>query len=75
MIRVGTMRIYIQPPHVNGSIDGSVRTAHEILHRLAITSARPGGIINDRGVILIEACDVTKALAVLKQAGLRAVLD
>jgi hypothetical protein len=69
------MRIYIQPPHVNGSIDGSLQTAHEILHRLAITSARPGGIINDRGVILIEACDVTRALAVLKQAGLRAVLD
>jgi len=69
------MRIYIQPPHLNGSTEGSLRTVHEILHRLAITSARPGGIINDRGVILIEACDVTKALAVLKQAGLRAVLD
>jgi hypothetical protein len=69
------MRIYIQPPPVNGSIDGSLQTAHEILHSSAITSARLGGVIHDRGVILIEAYDVTKALAVLKQAGLRAILD
>jgi hypothetical protein len=73
------MRIFIQSPNVSGSIDGSLRTAHRLLHSSAITSARPGGIINDqgnaRGVILIEPCDVTMALSLLKKAGIRAALE
>src|ERR1700722_16876640 len=46
------MRIFIQPPHAGGSVDQSVRTANELLHRSNIFSARPGGAINDRGVVL-----------------------
>lgn len=73
------MRIYLQPPYLgNGTIDGDVRAAHQLLHNSLIVSARAGGIIstqgNDRGVILIEACDVTKALAVLKAAGMSAAI-
>jgi hypothetical protein len=69
------MRIFIQPPHAGGSVDQSVRTAHELLHNSKILSARPGGVIYDRGVVLIEAAEVTHALAVLKEAGMRAFLD
>ena len=69
------MRIFIQPPHAGGSVDQSVRTAYELLHRLNILSARPGGIFNDRGVVLIEATEVPEALAALKKAGMRAVMD
>jgi hypothetical protein len=72
------MRIYIQSPNFSGSVDGSVRTAYQLLQN-SITSARPGGIINDqgnaRGVILIEPCDVTMALSLLKKAGIRAALE
>jgi hypothetical protein len=69
------MRIFIQPPHAGGSVDQSVRTAHELLHNSKIFSSRPGGVIYDRGVVLIEAAEVTHALAVLKKAGMRAFLD
>ena len=73
--RGGEMRIFIQPPHASGSVDQSVRTAHELLHNSKIFSARPGGIINEWGVVLIGATEVTHALAVLKEAGMRAFLD
>jgi hypothetical protein len=71
------MRIHIQPSYDgdSDSVDGSVRTAQEILLDSAITSVRPGAIINGRGVIMIAACDVTKALAVLEEPGMRPVLD
>ena len=69
------MRIFIQPPHANGSVDQSVRSAHELLHNSNIFSARLGGVLNDRGVVLIEATDVTQALTVLRKAGMRAVVD
>jgi hypothetical protein len=59
------MRIFIQPPHASGSVDQSVRSAHELLHNSNIFSARLGGIINDSGVVLIEANEVMQALAVL----------
>ena len=77
------MRIYIQSPNFqspifSGSIDGSVRTAYQLLQN-SISSARPGGIINDqanvRGVVLIEPCDVTMALSLLKRAGIHAALE
>ena len=69
------MRIYIQPSYDGDSVDESVRTAQEILLDSATTSVRPREIIDDRGAFLIAACDVTKALAVLKEAGRRPVLD
>jgi len=68
------MRIFLEPPHVSGLVDNSVRTAHELLHNSNIFSARLGGILNDRGVVLIEATDVTQALAVLRKAGMRAIV-
>ena len=68
------MRIFIQPPH-GGPVDQSVRTAYELLHSSHIFSARPGGIIYDRGVLLVEAAEVPEALAVLGKAGLRPLVD
>jgi hypothetical protein len=73
------MRIYLQSPSLgNGTIDGDVRAAHQLLHNSLILSARAGGIIStqgsDRGVILIEDCEVTKALAILKEAGVSAAI-
>ena len=69
------MRIYIQPPYVSGTVYKSVRAALDTLRNSNITSARPDGSLEDRGAILIEARDVTKALAVLREAGMRAVMD
>jgi hypothetical protein len=69
------MRIFIQPPHAGGSVDQSVRTANELLHRSNIFSARPGGAINDRGVVLVEATEIARALAVLRKAGMRANME
>ena len=68
------MRIYLQPPHPSGSVDQSVRIAHQLLHNFHIASARPAGIVNEQGVILIEAHDIMKALDLLREAGLRAVV-
>jgi hypothetical protein len=73
------MRIYLQPPSLgNRTIDGDVRAAHQLLHNSLILSARAGGIIstkgNDCGVILIERCEVAKALAILKDAGVSAAI-
>lgn len=73
------MRIYLQSPSLgNRTIDGDLRAAQQLLQNSLILSARAGGIIstqgNDRGVILIEVGDVTKALAVLKEAGLSAAI-
>ena len=69
------MRIYIQPPHLSGSVEQSIQTAHQLLHESSIFSARLGSIINERGVLLIEARDIAKALAVLNDAGMRAVMN
>ena len=76
---VKRMRIYLESPSLgNGTIDGDVRAAHRLLRNSLILSARAGGVIsmrgNDRGVILIEASDVTKALDVLKKAGMSAAI-
>ena len=69
------MRIYIQPPYVSGTVYNSVRTALNTLRDSNIMSARPDGSLQHCGAILIEAGEVTKALAVLREAGMRAVMD
>jgi hypothetical protein len=67
-------RIYLQPFHLK-----SVTKACEQLTPAApifrYFSPCPGGVVNDLGVILIEARDITKDLAVLGDAGMRAVVD
>ena len=67
------MRIFVQPPH-GAPVDQSVRTAYELLHNSNILSERAGGVIYDRGVVLVEAAEVPEALATLRKAGLRPVV-
>jgi hypothetical protein len=69
------MRIFIQPPRASDSVDQSVRSAHDLLHNSNIFSARPGGIMNDQGALLVEARELMEALGVLRKAGMRASLD
>jgi hypothetical protein len=69
------MRIVVQPPHHLGAPDQSVRLAHEVLRTSNIFSARVGGIMNDRAVLLVAAADVPQALAALIKAGMRAVVE
>jgi hypothetical protein len=67
------MRIYLQPPHL-GSVDQSVQKAQLLLRSFDIVAKHFGGSINDLGVLMVEARDVAKAVAVLNDAGMRAVM-
>jgi hypothetical protein len=69
------MRIFVQPPNVGGSGDQAVQQAFAILRMASIHSARGGGTINDRPFVLVDARDVPEALAVLRKAGVRAVVE
>jgi hypothetical protein len=40
-----------------------------------ILSARPGGIINDRPVVLVAQSDATQAVSVLKKSGIESFTD
>jgi hypothetical protein len=40
-----------------------------------ILSARPGGIINDRAVVLVSPPDAQQAVAILKKSGIESVAD
>jgi hypothetical protein len=68
------MRIYFQPPHLD-SVDQSVQKAQLLLRNFDIAAKHPGGSINELGVLLVEARDIGKALAVLNDAGMRAVMN
>jgi hypothetical protein len=71
------MRIFIAPP--SGDLlqraDQVVRHAVCILHSSRILSAHEGGTINERAVVLVDAAEVSDALAVLISAGLRASIN
>jgi hypothetical protein len=71
------MRIFISPP--SGDLleraDEFVRHAFTILHSSRILSARVGGTINDRAVVLVDATEVSDALATLVSAWLRAFMN
>jgi hypothetical protein len=68
------MRIYLPPPHF-GSVDQSVQKAQILLRNFDITTKHFGGSINEMGVLVVEARDIAKALAVLNDAGMRAIMN
>jgi hypothetical protein len=69
------MRIFVRSQYANDSPDESVRRAFEVLHDSRIFSARAGGSFEDRPVVLVDATEVTEALAALESAGLQATVD
>jgi hypothetical protein len=75
MDQVGDMRILIQPRNVGGTVDDAVQQACEILHEAGILSARDGGMINDRPIVLVAPKEIPEALTVLGKAGIRAAVE
>jgi hypothetical protein len=69
------MRIFVQSANADGSAIQAVQKACAILQEASIHSARGGGMINDRPFVLIDARDVPEAMAVLRKAGVRAVME
>jgi hypothetical protein len=69
------MRIFVQPSNVGGSGVQAVQRAFAVLQEASIHSARGGGMIHDRPFVLIDARDVPEALAVLRNAGVRVVVE
>ena len=69
------MRIFVQPPEMGDSPDGLVLRACDVLREKRVYSARPGGIINGSGVVLINPLELADALAALNQAGIPASSD
>jgi hypothetical protein len=71
------MRVFVLP--YSGELferaDEVVRHAVAVLHSSRIVSAREGGILNGRAVILIDPEEVPEALVTLKQAGWRAAVN
>jgi hypothetical protein len=68
-----SMRIFVQP-HMGDSFDRTVRNAVEILHTANILSARAGGTIDGRSVLLVDPEDLSEAMATLERDGLRATV-
>jgi hypothetical protein len=68
------MRIFVLPRN-GDSFDRTVRRAVEILHAANIISARPGGTINDRAVVLIDPEDILEAMATLQREGVLATAN
>ena len=67
------MRIFIEPPNPNAPPDNLAMRACEILRQSLISSARVGGIIDNRAVVLVAPHDAEQAVAVLKKAGIEAI--
>lgn len=71
------MRIFLRPPDQNSSssLAELLRCACETLRISLISSARIGGIVDGRPVLLVDEPDVPKAVAVLKKSGIEAMTD
>jgi hypothetical protein len=69
------MRIFVNQPEGNNAAFDIVQRAFDILHNSGVYSARVGGFVNDRGVVLVDLSDTPRALLVLTRAGLQAVAD
>jgi hypothetical protein len=69
------MRIFNRSESPNGSPDEDVRRAFEVLHKSNIFSARAGGTLGDRPVVLVAPIEVAAALRALEFAGLQATVD
>ena len=46
-----------------------------VLRHSLILSVRPGGIVNDRPVVLVAPPDVQQAISILKKSGIEAITD
>jgi hypothetical protein len=68
------MRIFVLPRN-GDSFDRTVRRAVEILHSANILSAKPGGTINDRAVVLVDPEDILEAMATLRREGMLAIAN
>jgi hypothetical protein len=69
------MRIFLLPPERNVQHHELIRRACDILRLSRISSARVGGVVDDRPVLLVDDPDVPKAVAVLKKSGIEAMTD
>ena len=69
------MRIFVHPPNPDDTADGLALRACELLRHSLILSARVGGIINERAVVLVAPPDAQHAIAILNRAGLRAFAE
>jgi hypothetical protein len=69
------MRIFLLPPESNSSYEDLVLRACAVLRQSLILSARVGGIVNERPVVLVAPPDVSQAVAILKKAGIVAFTD
>ncbi len=69
------MRLFLLPRDRNFQHHELLRRAYEILRLSLILSARIGGIVDDRPVLLVDEPDVPQAVKVLKKSGIEAVTD
>jgi hypothetical protein len=46
-----------------------------VLRHSMILSARPGGVFNERPVVLVAPPDLQQAVSILKRSGIQAVAD
>jgi hypothetical protein len=69
------MRIFVKPLKDEMAVSSIAQEAFDALRSAGITSARIGGIVNDQGVVLVDAPDCAFALAMLVRAGFTAVAD
>jgi hypothetical protein len=67
------MRIFLLRPEPESPPDRLVLRACEVLRHSLILSARVGGVVSGRPVVLVAEPDVPYAVAVLKRAGIEAV--
>ena len=71
------MRIFVELTLSDPSdqLDEIVRQAVVILRDGRIQSAREGGAINGRAVVLVDASDIPEARSRLAEAGMRIAID
>lgn len=69
------MRIFLLPRDRNSPRHELLRRACETLRLSLILSARVGGVVDGRPVLLVDEPDAPKAVAVLKRSGIEAATD
>jgi hypothetical protein len=69
------MRIFLLSPDSDSPNGDLEMRACRVLRHHMILSARPGGIINDRAVVLVAPPDAQHAVAVLKKSGIESYTD
>jgi len=69
------MRIFLLPSDPDFPTGELEMRACRVLRHHMILSARPGGIVNERAVVLVSAPDAQQAVAILKKSGIESVAD